>query len=169
MPVHPNNRPPADVVRRATEDDWPQLRDVRLAALTDSPEAFGSTLDREQAYGADDWRNWLRSSAVFISFVETAPVAIAAGLDGDTAGESQLVAMWVHPGYRGRGIGSRLVTQVVEWARGTGAEHLILWVADGNDAARQLYLRHGFTATGIDKPLPSNTAISEEEMRLRLR
>ena len=169
MPVHPNSRRPADLVRRASEDDWPQLRGVRLAALADSPEAFGSTLDKEQAYGEEDWRDWLRTSAVFIAFEEGAPVAMAAGLDGDTAEECRLVAMWVHPGYRGREVGSRLVTQVAQWARGAGADHLVLWVAGGNDAARQLYQRHGFTETGIDKPLPSNPAISEEQMRLRLR
>ncbi|MEZ5248086.1 MAG: hypothetical protein R2713_02390 [Ilumatobacteraceae bacterium] len=40
-------------VRRITADEFPALRAVRIAALTDSPAAFGSTLDREVAFTDD--------------------------------------------------------------------------------------------------------------------
>ena len=88
---------------------------------------------------------------------------------GESIEERRLVAMWVHPEHRGGRIGSCLVTQVEEWARDAGAARLVLWVAEGNNAALHLYLRHGFTQTGISKPLPRNPAISERQMVLRLR
>jgi GNAT superfamily N-acetyltransferase len=157
------------VVVRTTADDWQDLRDVRLAALADSPRAFGSTREREQAYGEGDWREWLRTSVVFLARSQGAPVGMAAGLDGETAEERQLVAMWVDPPHRGAGIGSQLVEHVCHWARDAGAVRLVLWIADGNDAARHLYRRHGFTGTGTSKPLPSNPAISEEQMVRQLR
>jgi hypothetical protein len=40
-------------VTRLGEDDWRLWRDVRLTALADSPTAFGSTVEDEQAIAED--------------------------------------------------------------------------------------------------------------------
>ena len=37
-------------VRRIAEDEWGVLRDLRLHALADSPDSFGSTYERESGY-----------------------------------------------------------------------------------------------------------------------
>jgi ribosomal protein S18 acetylase RimI-like enzyme len=156
------------LVRRGTGDDWPRLQNLRLAALADSPSAFGSSLEREREYREDEWREWLGTAAVFIAFEQDAPVGMVAGLEGESDDDLRLVAMWVHPAHRGQGLGSSLVTKVEEWARKQAAHRLVLWVADGNDAALHLYCRHGFTTTGESMPLPSNPAISEQQMVLHL-
>ena len=44
-------------IRRAVIGDEGVLRDLRVQALTDAPEAFGSTLEREMARTIEDWRN----------------------------------------------------------------------------------------------------------------
>jgi GNAT superfamily N-acetyltransferase len=139
-----------------------------MAALAGSPRAFGSTFEREQAYDEDAWRQWPRAAAVFLADEGDVPVAMVAGFDGDTVEERQLVSLWVHPDHRGRGIASRLVTHVEDWAREEGAHRLVLWVADGNEAALRLYQRHGFTESGKSKSLPSNPAINEQQMLRQL-
>jgi GNAT superfamily N-acetyltransferase len=77
--------------------------------------------------------------------------------------------MWVDPGVRRSGVGSRLVTAVVQWARGRGSKTLWLWVVEGNLAAEVLYLRCGFIRTGRSQPATStDPARREFEMSLAL-
>ncbi len=35
------------LVRETVDDDWQALRDIRLEALRDAPESFGSSYERE--------------------------------------------------------------------------------------------------------------------------
>jgi ribosomal protein S18 acetylase RimI-like enzyme len=56
--------------------------------------------------------------------------------------------MAVRPQWRGRGVGSVLLTGLVERATARGMRALSLSVEDGNHAARALYERHGFRVVG---------------------
>lgn len=76
--------------------------------------------------------------------------------------------MWVAPETRSNGIGAELVESVVGWCRQGGAEQVTLWVVLGNDGARGLYERAGFTETRESQPLPSNPSLIESRMSLRL-
>lgn len=156
------------IVLRVTEDDWRDLREVRLAALAEAPTAFGSTVRHEQDFDEDRWRAWARSAAMFVAVAGESPVGIAAGVAGTSGVERKLVAMWVSPGWRGRDVASSLMGSVVDWAGVEGAERVTLWVAQGNAPARRLYERRGFRFTGGRKPLPSNAALHIDEMALDL-
>jgi GNAT superfamily N-acetyltransferase len=159
-------------VRRLTGDDWPTMRSVRLAALADAPYAFGSTLAREQAFTEADWRGWLDRPGTLsvVAFLGAEPVGMVGAFPTpgteptlETAVTTvMLVAMWAHPDHRGRGIGDALVTAVLRWAAETGWSRVVLRVADGNAAARALFLRHGFVPTGTRVPLESDPGVSTE-------
>jgi GNAT superfamily N-acetyltransferase len=155
-------------VRRATECDWRQVCRARLSALADSPSAFGSSLSKEESFVEADWRKWTQSAAIFLALQSGEPVGIVAGCDGNTAQDRRLIALWVHPERRGGGLASDLVACVENWARGNGAQRLTLWVAEGNESARRLYLARGFKPSGTSKLLPSDPAIAEEQMLLSL-
>jgi GNAT superfamily N-acetyltransferase len=156
------------VVIRVTEDLWRELRDVRLAALTEAPAAFGSSLRREQDFEEDRWHAWAHSAALFMALVGGSPVGMAAGVSGESDAERKLVAMWVEPAWRGRHTASTLVRSVIDWARSAGSERLRLWVAEGNESARRLYEGHGFEVTGGREPMPSDPASYRYEMVLAL-
>ena len=137
---------------RLTGDDWRLLRDVRLAALADAPYAYGSSLAVEEAFGEADWRRRLHPAALWtvVRHEDESVGLVGAYVPEDTP---MLVAMWVRPSSRGLGISELLITDVLRWAMENGWSRVVLRVADGNDAARALFVRHGFAPTGVTAPL----------------
>ena len=99
-------------VKQVTEDDWRDLRLVRLSALAHSPSAFASSLEEEERSSEADWREWAGSGSVFIALVQGSPVGMVAALDGDSREERRLVALWVSPVHRACGVASALMSQV---------------------------------------------------------
>jgi GNAT superfamily N-acetyltransferase len=168
VPVADEHRGDPVVVRLA-EDDWPVLRQVRLAALADSPTSFGTTLREAQTYTEHHWRHQLRSGALFVALAggDLAggglaggglaggnPVGMVAGMPRAGDGESGLGAMWVAPSWRGRGVAGQLVTAVVGWAKAGGSRRIDLWAPADKPRACRFYQRQGFVPTGVTRPFP---------------
>ncbi|HUY52201.1 MAG TPA: GNAT family N-acetyltransferase [Streptosporangiaceae bacterium] len=158
-------------IRRAHPDDWITVRDLRLAALTDAPEAFAATLGRELGRTEPEWRARISAWPWFLAWRAGKPAGLVAivpgqagtgqagtgqagtGQDDQAAAKGEcrewhLVSMWVNPTARGTGIADLLISEVIEHARVTGASRVTLWVALGNSRARAVYLRTGFAPTG---------------------
>ena len=157
-------------VRRAETGDWRVSRAIRLQALSETPLAFASTLEREIAFGPEQWQQRIAGAAQFLA--ETADgevVGTATGLTApDEPGTTLLVAMFVAAPARGQGIGERLVAAVVDHARSDGADRVLLHVVETNPGAERLYTRCGFARTGATMPLPHRPDLLEHEMVLGL-
>jgi len=154
------------LVREVEPDDWAILRDIRLAALQDAPQAFGSTYLREARFTEAQWRKRINDRAVtFFAHLDEdpAPAGIAGVWVGD--GAADLVSMWVRPDVRRRGVGAALVTAAAGWAKARDHDTLFLWVTELNASARRLYEHYGFTPTVERQPLPSDPALTEIRMR----
>ena len=65
------------IIRRLTSADAPAYRDIRLAGLRDSPEAFGSTFARESTQPLAWFCDRLGNSAVFGAFDSTTLLGVA--------------------------------------------------------------------------------------------
>jgi GNAT superfamily N-acetyltransferase len=154
------------VVRRLGPDDWAAWRDIRLAALADAPSAFGSSLAREQGLTEADWRGRLapESGVTVVASLGGRAFGTAGGYTPPGADSVLLVAMWIHSDMRGHGAGGLLVDEVLAWARENDWSAVRLRVADGNDAARRLFLRHGFRPTGQRDTLESDPTVFTETL-----
>ena len=136
-------------IRRVESGDESLLLKIRLEALSEAPEAFGSTIVRERARTPVDWQKWLSPSATFVLETANGALGLVAGVpDATDPAVVHLMAMWVHPGLRGSGAASALVETVLAWAEERGASSVRLDVIEDNHRARRLYERHGFRETG---------------------
>ncbi|MFG3338524.1 GNAT family N-acetyltransferase [Glycomyces sp. NPDC048151] len=134
-------------LRVLTEDDWRLWRELRLAALADAPDAFGSRLADWQNAAEEAWRSRLAmpGSRNLVAETDGRPAGMASGVPTGDPAARELIAMWVHPQARGRGVADALIDAVASWARTEGAEQLRLTVYEHNTAAALLYRRNGFT------------------------
>lgn len=163
------------IVRPFTADEWPAYRAIRLRALADAPDAFGSTLAAEEALAPETWAARLARSAT--SGIDRALAAEANGElvglawakeDADEAAIVNLYQMWVAPQARGQGVAGALLDEAVRWAVERGAQAVQLGVTCTNAGALRLYQRAGFVDTGVREPLRPGAELIEQRMRLTL-
>lgn len=159
------------IVRRLRDDEWPALRELRLAALADAPQAFGGTLAEAQALPDAQWQDRARlgarsDEALMVAESEGQMVGMALGALQDAA-RAQLLAMWVAPAARGSGAARQLVEAVIAWVREAGAQQIMLNVLEGNAAATGLYRACGFEAGALE-PWPGRAGAQIRRMHRRL-
>jgi GNAT superfamily N-acetyltransferase len=142
------------VIRTTREDDWREVRTLRLEMLHDYPLAYGETLEHAMQVDESGWR--LRA-ARGTTAGQTSVVAIdgqrwvghMGGYIPDAATGPVLVGVYVSPDYRGdtAGVSRLLLDEVEGWAR-QHADTLRLEVHERNPRARRFYEKLGFTMTG---------------------
>jgi DNA-binding MarR family transcriptional regulator/GNAT superfamily N-acetyltransferase len=88
---------------------------------------------------------------VWIAELEGRPVGCVMCVRDEAPATARLRLLLVEPAARGLGIGDRLVTAVIDFARGVGYRELVLWTNDVLASARRIYQRHGFVLAA-EKP-----------------
>jgi len=163
-------------IRRLQPSDARAYRELRLRALREHPEAFTSSYEEEEPKPMEITRKRLRASAsvkMWGAFLASGLVGMV-GLDRETRAKNRhkatLVAMYVAPEAARRGIGRALVDALLAEARACGVESLILTVTQGNNAARELYARAGFTTFGTepDAVRVGGRSFAKEHMHMHL-
>ncbi len=157
-------------IERLGPQDWRRAREVRVRALRDAPDAFGSTVEGETAQPPERWRDHVAKpgAATWVATVDGADVGMIVG-DRYEDGAAGLFGMWVAPEVRGTGVADRLVDAHVTWARAQGHARILLDVGDENVAAVRLYERKGFLPTGVTGVVaPDRPHIREHQRALEL-
>lgn len=160
-------------VRRIEAGDGPTLRNLRLAAIADSPETFTTTLAVAKDRTDVQWEEVAAAHAsstdqsTWFAEVDRSPAGmVSAFLTAD--GAVTMSALWAAPGFRGQGVADRLVDAVRRWATTLGARELRQWLVARNELSLAFHADLGFVPTGDERPFEPQPDLREVELRLPL-
>ena len=163
-------KPTNFIVEVLSENDWPRLQEIRLAALKEHPQGFLASHEREASYDESRWRQEFSRGEWNVMLADDQEIGLL-GVTREPDMSSQecyLEYLWVAPEYRRSGMAAMLLRTVLDRLRDSGVHTVWLYILDGNERARRLYQRFGFQSTNERQELPDHPAGSEERMRLRL-
>jgi ribosomal protein S18 acetylase RimI-like enzyme len=153
--------------------EWKTYKGLRLRALADSPDAFGSTLANEIKRSDAQWAESLMAASQsdfdlpLVALVGNEPAGLAwAKVDGADSSAIHLFQMWVAPEHRGQGLGRLLLSTSIQWAKTRGAKSISLGVTCGDTSAIRLYVSAGFEPVGMPRPLRPGSSVQAQSMRL---
>ncbi|MDG6100871.1 GNAT family N-acetyltransferase [Dactylosporangium aurantiacum] len=159
-------------IRAVRADDWPLVKELRLAALQDpvAPIAFLDTYDRSvaqpdsfwqgrtadaaegrtvrQFIGEDGAGRWLGSVTVL---VEPAGVQDYFGHTPEVA-QTHVVGVFVRPEARGTGLAAALFEAALAWSWELSepkVDRVRLYVHEDNARAQAMYAKAGFRRSGV--------------------
>ena len=157
-------------IRRFDPATIADFRAIRLAALKEAPQAFGSTYEVEATRPLAAFAERVDGSTVLGAYAGQDVVGMAGFRreDGAKHGHKGFVwGMYVKPHVRGDGVGTLLVEALLLAAAGV-VEQLTLTVVSENHAAIALYRKFGFEVYGVEpRALKQPEGYSDEVLMVR--
>lgn len=152
-------------IRSTETEDWMLLTQVRLAALLDTPTAFGVSYQTAAAYTDEQWKVRASSTGTvfWLALDKGRPVGMI-GAAVNSAHRFNLIGMWVDPAARGSGVATQLVEVVKARATAEGFDRVFLDVSPDNARASNFYLKQGFIFMDEWEPLESHPYITVQTM-----
>lgn len=141
-----------DIRLLKNEEDWLAFQDLRLAALQEHPEAFGSSYEEESIMSAESFKEGYKKCEIFGAFIEHDFVGCAGFFVQSPikmCHRGVLFSMYVAPTHRNKGIANLLVKTVIDHAKKCVLQ-LHATVVTSNQSALNLYEKNGFVIYGTE-------------------
>jgi ribosomal protein S18 acetylase RimI-like enzyme len=159
------------------QQDWRDLRAIRLEALRSEPAAYSSSFEETLARSDEHWQQRLASyhSVHLLARVQSRPIGMVGGYLGSDEGDESVAVvfgMYVAREYRGRGIGRLLLSSLIDRLSALPQISTIrLGVTETQDPARALYESMGFQVIGKTEEgiVVDDRQVDELIMELRVR
>ena len=131
-------------------DSWTRLRDIRLRALKENPEAFGATHAEESKLTEQGWRDRFKKEDYLIGSIEKEDVGTLyiEVLKGDHGATCWIGGCWTDPNYRGFGVMKSLFEYIDLNSNEKGWQRQGLGVWVHNQNAIKAYEAIGFSVAG---------------------
>ncbi len=160
-------------VRTLEVEDWQEYREVRLAALQDSPHAFLADYDEEAAQPEQFWRDRMARARRFLAVADGQGQGIVSlgahnGDDGDAEGGiGEIFGLWVTPATRNSGVAWQLVQAAATEATKSGLSQLYYWVGTENGRGIAFATNFGFRPSSSRRPTRvTNEEFGEQEIAM---
>ena len=148
-------------IRLCGLDDWEGLRAIRLEALKDTPDAYGSTYEESARWSDAQWKNAASTRLYYLADRDGRVVGmVSGGFNDGYPGTRWLYGMYVTPSERGTGTANRLVRSIEEWAKRHGVDEIYLHVTASVPRARAFYDKVGFRPTGESIEMQRDNSLS---------
>lgn len=156
-------------IRQFQQADWQALKEIRLEALLHNRRFFGSNYEREAAFPDEQWQSGAGGAGIVFWGLYAAETLI--GMTGmiKTATEAVLIASYIKPAYRGKGLSTLLYEARISWAKANGCAYIIVSHRADNEASKAANQHFGFQFTHKENRLwPDGTEAEELFYRLDL-
>lgn len=162
-------------IRPVQGREWRTYQALRLGALRDCPDAFGSTYAVESTHPEHFWQERIQAACASetdrVLFAEKEGQACGVVWCKLSASEpvlADIYQMWVAPSARGLRAGFALLDTAVQWAKSRQAACVRLGVTLTNEAAVRLYESYGFVPSGEPEPLREGSSLMSQTLVLDL-
>ena len=161
---------PELTVRVLDEEDWLIYREVRLAALDESPSVFGDSYEQEAAADQTHWRSQVTAARRIVAESDGSPCGVVSLRDFcQDPGSMELFGLWVEPTARSTGVAGRLVDTAATLVAGEGATQLYSWAGTENGPAIGFATGFGFRISSLRRPVTTGDhALGDTEIALVL-
>ena len=140
-------------IRALDRSEWETFRDLRLAALKESPGTYFTGYEEVANWSADAWQDAIKGLGhqVFGLFDRNQLIGITAVFTDreDPAGQTALLAMsYIKPAYRARGLSDLLYGARLAWIRSQPQfRRVVVSHRKSNEVSRRANQRHGVIQT----------------------
>lgn len=139
-------------IRLLESHDWQTFKILRLEALLQHPEGFGSSYEEESKCNDEAWRQKLCTGDLFGAFIDGELVGCAGFFIYASEKMSHrgcLFSMYTKDTHRNRGAADALIKTIIDHAEQQVIQ-LHLTVVTTNHAAIRLYQKNGFIIYGTE-------------------
>lgn len=145
-------------IRNLTQNDAERYRNIRLEALSNSPDSFGTIYAENASLTVDDFKDKIpadKNSCILGYYQDRNLLGIVAlhqELRTKVRHKAYIRSMYVRSRHQQKGIGKLLLSELIERAKATKEiEILLLDVVTNNVPGKKLYSSFGFQTYGIEK------------------
>ncbi len=135
-------------------EDWGKLKNIRLEALKEEGDAFGSSYTESATHSDEEWQRKLASpkNPTMVVCDEGQAIGMAGAYQEKGANVKHITYVWgvyLRKSYRGKGLGQKLMEALLdEIAKNTGIEKINLNVNTSRLSAIKIYEKLGFKIIG---------------------